>query len=138
MSMASQMTSAITRVPKQERGRLRVAALLQAAEAVIGEQGYEAATMTAIADRAGAAIGSLYQFFPTKEAIAETLRSKLNDDLCSALLELEAEAPGQTPAGLARSLFAVVLGFLQKHPALMAIAEARGSSPGVAGVRPRL
>src|SRR5262249_34592997 len=103
MSMSSQTASPISRLPKQERGSLRVSALLQAAEAAIGEQGYEAATMTAIADRAGAAIGSLYQFFPTKEALAETLRSKLNDDLCNALLEVEGEAPELAPAELARS-----------------------------------
>ena len=55
----------------RRRGRERVAALLAAAATVFAERGYEAATMTEVAARAGASIGSLYQFFPTKELLAE-------------------------------------------------------------------
>ena len=47
--------------------------MLEAAGAEFAERGYEATTMTAIAARAGASIGSLYQFFPTKEQVAVTL-----------------------------------------------------------------
>ncbi len=136
--MASRTSSAIWRLPKQERGRLRVVSLLAAAEAVIGEKGYDAATMTAVAERAGAAIGSLYQFFPTKEAVADRLRGRLNDDLCATLAALADAAPGWPPSELARRLFGAVIGFLQKHPALLAIAEARGKAGGAASVRPRL
>jgi AcrR family transcriptional regulator len=47
--------------------------VLEAAAAVIAEQGYDAATMAGIAARAGAPIGSLYRFFPNKETLAEAL-----------------------------------------------------------------
>src|SRR5579871_1933040 len=122
MSVASQKARPASRIPRQERGRARVNELLNAAEAIIGDGGYEAATMTAIADRAGAAIGSLYQFFPTKEALADTLRGRLNDGLCSELTALAAAA-GRTPRAVAAALFEVVLGFMHRHPALMAIAD---------------
>lgn len=59
--------------PKRERGKLRVAALLNAGGELFAEKGYDATTMTEIAQRAGASIGSLYQFFPSKEALAEAL-----------------------------------------------------------------
>jgi AcrR family transcriptional regulator len=59
--------------PKRERGKQRVAALIDAGAELFAEKGYEATTMTEIASRAGAAIGSLYQFFPSKEALAEAL-----------------------------------------------------------------
>ena len=59
--------------PKRERGKQRVAALIDAGAELFAEKGYEATTMTEIATRAGAAIGSLYQFFPSKEALAEAL-----------------------------------------------------------------
>jgi AcrR family transcriptional regulator len=62
------------RVPQQDRGERRVAEVLEAAARVIGERGYDAATMTEIAERAGASIGALYQYFPNKEAIARALR----------------------------------------------------------------
>ncbi|MDQ2711302.1 MAG: TetR/AcrR family transcriptional regulator, partial [Acidobacteriota bacterium] len=62
--MASRSLITPRRVPRQERGERRVAALLEAAAAEIAEMGCEGATMSGIAERAGACIGSLYQFFP--------------------------------------------------------------------------
>jgi AcrR family transcriptional regulator len=63
----------LAKEPKRERGKQRVAALIDAGAELFAEKGYEATTMTEIASRAGAAIGSLYQFFPSKEALAEAL-----------------------------------------------------------------
>jgi AcrR family transcriptional regulator len=40
------------------------------------EVGYEAATMTEIANRAGASIGTVYQYFPNKEALVQALRNQ--------------------------------------------------------------
>ena len=78
--MSSQKSTAIAakpaveaRAPKRERGKQRVAALMDSGAAVIAERGYGAATMTEIAARAGASIGSLYQFFPSKEVLADAL-----------------------------------------------------------------
>lgn len=64
------------RVPSQERGRRRVALILDAAEEVFAEVGYEAATNTEIAGRARTSIGSLYQFFPNKEAILDAVADR--------------------------------------------------------------
>jgi AcrR family transcriptional regulator len=55
--------------PKQERGRQRVDAILNAASELFAEVGYEAATIIEIAARAHTSIGSMYQFFANKEAI---------------------------------------------------------------------
>jgi AcrR family transcriptional regulator len=59
--------------PQRRPGKLRVAALMQAGAQVIAERGYEAATMAEIAARAGAPIGSLYRFFPSKDVLADAL-----------------------------------------------------------------
>src|ERR1700691_1280644 len=64
----------LRRLPRQSRGRRRVDGVLEAAAGEISEVGYEAATMSSIATRAGASIGSLYQFFPNKVAIVQALR----------------------------------------------------------------
>src|SRR5579883_3504105 len=61
------------RIPQRANGERRVAAILDAADEVFAEVGYEAATMTEIASRAHTAIGSVYQFFPNKEAVAQAL-----------------------------------------------------------------
>jgi AcrR family transcriptional regulator len=59
----------LRRQPKQQRGKDRVAKILDAAAAVFDQVGYEAATTHMIATQAGTAIGSLYLFFPNKAAI---------------------------------------------------------------------
>ncbi|HEV8365719.1 MAG TPA: TetR/AcrR family transcriptional regulator [Gemmatimonadaceae bacterium] len=61
------------RQPLQDRGLKRVESILDAAETVIAEVGVEAASTNAIAERAGSSVGSLYHFFPSKEAIVEAL-----------------------------------------------------------------
>lgn len=54
---------------RQKRGLLRVEEILHAAGALFAEVGYDKATTNMIAARAGISPGSLYQFFPNKEAI---------------------------------------------------------------------
>jgi AcrR family transcriptional regulator len=61
------------RPPKQERGKQRVALILEAAAQVFAEYGYEATTTILIAERANTSVGSLYQFFPNKDAIVRVL-----------------------------------------------------------------
>ncbi len=55
--------------PVQERSRMTVEAILDAAEQVFAERGFTGGTTNHIADRAGVSIGSLYQYFPNKDAI---------------------------------------------------------------------
>lgn len=57
------------RVPTQERSRKRVEAILDAAAEVFVDPGYDSATIDAIAERAGTSVGSIYQFFPNKQAL---------------------------------------------------------------------
>jgi AcrR family transcriptional regulator len=59
--------------PNQDRSRETVAAILQAAAELIGDEGIARTTTNRIADRAGVSIGSLYQYFPNKKAILATL-----------------------------------------------------------------
>ena len=89
------------REPKRERGKQRVAALLDAGAAVFAEKGYDGATMTEIAERAGAAIGSLYQFFPSKEALAEAFFDRFAERAAAAFARVEELAPGCSARELA-------------------------------------
>jgi AcrR family transcriptional regulator len=73
MRMSSHSSSPVRRAPQQDRSTRRVEAFLEAAETMFAEQGFEAATMTAIAEKAGSSIGALYSYFPDKKAIALAL-----------------------------------------------------------------
>jgi AcrR family transcriptional regulator len=111
-------------VPRQERGERTVAAVLEAAAAVIAEVGYEAATMTAIADRAGASIGAVYQYFPNKVAIVEALRAQYGDAMHSMWRPLIAEAGGLPIPELVDRIFGVFIDFIDSQPAYFPLLNA--------------
>jgi len=71
----------LRRIPRQERGEQRITRILDAAAQIFDEMGYEAATTTMIAARADTAIGSVYQFFPNKEAIVQGLLDRYRSQL---------------------------------------------------------
>lgn len=59
--------------------------ILDAAEHVFAEAGYEKATMAAIAERAGLSAGNAYRYFAGKDALFEAL---ISDDFASEFLRL--------------------------------------------------
>jgi AcrR family transcriptional regulator len=69
----------LRRCPQQARGRQRIHAILDAAEQLFAEIGYEATSTNAIAARAHTSIGSLYQFFSSKEAILQSAIIRYRD-----------------------------------------------------------
>ena len=125
--MSSVTQTAGARTPKRARGRERVAKLLQAATTVFAEKGYEAATMTEIAARAGAPIGSLYQFFPVKEALADTLLQNYAALLTADLKALEARARVIDTQALVAGLFRLLRAYPRERAAVLPLAEARMS-----------
>jgi AcrR family transcriptional regulator len=86
------------KIPAQARSRATVDAIIQAATYILTEAGWEGLTTNAIAERAGVNIGSLYQFFPNKEAV---------------IAELQRRHTVATHAELHRTL-----GFLPEQPSL--------------------
>lgn len=81
------------REPRQARSRRQVNNMLDAAAHVFAEVGYDSATTNAIAERAGASIGSLYQFFPNKAAIFHALTMRYHAqmrDLVKEVVTVEA------------------------------------------------
>jgi AcrR family transcriptional regulator len=127
MSSEAEITAA--RVPKQQRGKQRVAELLRAATTVFAEKGYEAATMTEIAACADAPIGSLYQFFPDKEALADTLVQNYAALLATDLKALEARASRVNTRKLVGGLFGLLRAHPRERDAALPIIEARMDAP---------
>lgn len=69
------------KVPTQSRAALTVEAILEGAAQVLEECGLERYTTNAIAARAGVSIGSLYQYFPTRDAVTVALIERERVDL---------------------------------------------------------
>ncbi len=59
--------------PVQARSQRTVDAILKAAAQVFTRRGYAGATTNHIAERAGVSIGSLYEYFPSKDALLVAL-----------------------------------------------------------------
>ena len=107
-----------TLAPQREVGRQRVAELLEAAAEVIQERGFEATTMAEIAQRADARIGSLYRFFPSKDAVADALMDRYATVLAGAYDAVRDQAGSATPEQLADILIELLV---QLHPQARAV-----------------
>jgi AcrR family transcriptional regulator len=91
--------------------------LLEATVRVIETRGYEAATLSDIAERAGTARGLVSYYFPTKRQLLQSATHRLMRLELAAALEHE-PTPPQGPEALARAIDCV-LGLPVRHPVLM-------------------
>lgn len=133
--MPSTSSSDQRRVPQQQRSAQRLRELLEAAGEVIAEVGYEASTMTAIAERAGASIGCVYQYFPNKEALVRSLRALYGEELEQRWAPVDAAADGEQ---LAHGLIDVMMHYTQERPAYVPLLSAPDRFRRAAEARQRL
>jgi AcrR family transcriptional regulator len=77
----------------QARARVTVDAILRASAHILRTHGWDACNTNAVAKRAGVSIGSLYQYFPSKEALIIALAEAHAAQGHAVLLEALAEAP---------------------------------------------
>ncbi|MGD1855531.1 MAG: TetR/AcrR family transcriptional regulator [Leptolyngbyaceae cyanobacterium] len=87
------------RQPKQARSQERVKQILDVAEQLFLEMGYESTTTRAIAARASVSVGSLYQFFPDKEAILKALAIRYMQTQYQRFLDLHSPEAVTLPLG---------------------------------------
>lgn len=94
------------KIPAQKRSEATVAAILEAAARILEKQGLDAYSTNAVAARAGVSIGSLYQYFPNKDAITRALIGKGAAEL---LADIKAVRIGKDPGeGLGQIIDAAV------------------------------
>ena len=80
------------KIPRQERSRATVEAILDAAAHVLVKDGFDGASTNRIADAAGVSIGSLYQYFPSKEALIAGISERNRADAVASFAQVE-QAP---------------------------------------------
>lgn len=81
---ASKPATARRKSPRQGRAKVTVDAILEATERVLADKGLEATTTTEVADIAGVSVGTLYQYFPNKQAlVAAVIEARLDGDLAA-------------------------------------------------------
>ncbi|MFT4068058.1 TetR/AcrR family transcriptional regulator [Paraburkholderia sp.] len=101
--------------PQQARSRATIDAILDAAAHILGERGWTGLTTNAVAEAAGASIGSLYQYFPDKLALIDAVRRRHFDDVLEVL---HAAANVETPRAVRiATLVDGMIAVHSRHPA---------------------
>ena len=84
------------KLPKQARSADTVAAIIEAAARILEERGHAGFSTNGVAERAGVSIGSLYQYFPSKDALIGALINRettfLLQDAAAALEQSSCKA----------------------------------------------
>ena len=107
-----------------------MAGLLEAAAAIFAEVGYEAATMRDIAGRAGASIGSLYQFFPNKEVVSRAIKTQYCQELKELWANLVAVSARKPTIRVIDEFLNVTIKAIERHPAIIRLMDApRSANP---------
>ncbi len=82
------VSQSMRKKPQQQRAKLIVDHILQAAQICIVEQGLMQITTPKIAEKAGVSVGSLYQYFENKEEIIQELLRRKSENLGLALKQM--------------------------------------------------
>ena len=119
------------RAPVQERSRQTVTRILDAAAAIADEQGVDAATTRAIADRAGVSYPSLYRFFADREAILDELLERHCAELDARCVEAEQTWQIESAADLLNNELDLHVHYYRLYPSSARLWMGGRSSPTV-------
>ncbi|MBR0849681.1 TetR family transcriptional regulator [Bradyrhizobium diazoefficiens] len=93
----------------QARSRATVDALIEATARILVRDGFEKASTNRIAEIAGVSVGSLYQYFPSKEALVAAVIDRHNREIMQVVRTTLAEVAGMPLDKAVRRLVAVAI-----------------------------
>lgn len=98
LTMTPPHRSQARKSPRQQRSRDTVARILASAAHLFDTNGYNATTTNHVAELAGVSIGSLYQYFPNKDALVVALADQHLSEAASVMAERLGELRSRQPA----------------------------------------
>ena len=113
--------SAPDKQPRTARGQRTRRKLLDAAAAEFAENGFHAGSISAITRRAGAALGSFYTYFDSKDAIFRALVTDMSEAVRVAARG--AVEPSMPPLEVERAALAAFLSFASEHKEIYRIID---------------
>ncbi|MGY4712219.1 TetR/AcrR family transcriptional regulator [Mycolicibacterium sp. CBM1] len=128
---ASIPASVPRRAPVQARSRQTVARILDAATALADEQGIDAVTTRAIADRAGVAYPSLYRFFADRDAVLDELMERHCAEVDARCVAAEQTWQITSIADLLNNELDLHVDYYRRHPSAAALWMGGRTSPTV-------
>jgi AcrR family transcriptional regulator len=125
------------RKPTQARARLTIETIFEATARIIERHGAGAVNTNAIAERAGVSVGTLYEYFPNKEAVLIAMaRRQLGEDE-GEIAKVLAEALERPGAPLARLVIRTLVKLLQTGPEVRRAIMTAHISSGLGGEHAR-
>jgi AcrR family transcriptional regulator len=117
--------------PKQDRSRETVETIIEATTRIIESDGLAGLSTNRVAEVAGVSVGSLYQYFPNKEALVEEVRVRFGARFQRVMLELLGRLPG---LGLREAIHAWVKTLVDLHAESPGVHNAVGTGSPVEGL----
>ncbi|HET8734452.1 MAG TPA: TetR/AcrR family transcriptional regulator [Anaeromyxobacteraceae bacterium] len=115
----ARIRTAPRKAPTQQRSRATVDAIVDATARVLVRDGYDALSTNKVASEAGVSVGSLYQYFPGKEALVAAVMERHSSRMQENIAERMRNAPpAATPEEVATELIRAMLAALQAEPRL--------------------
>ena len=118
--MASSALDRPRKTPKQARSRVTVESILEATAHILIDEGYDRASTNRIAKRAGVSVGSLYQYFPSKDAILVQIAERYMSEVM-AILGKNLVLMGEEPEQAVREIIAALLQAKRVKPRLQRV-----------------
>jgi AcrR family transcriptional regulator len=112
------------KVPAQARSQETVTVILEASARILESDGLRGFNTNAIAERAGVSVGSLYQYFPNKDAIVLALIGSFEEALHDAVLRAAQDGRGQELKARLRLLVRALVTMHYRRPRLNRVLEA--------------
>ncbi len=107
--MSSQPIVRMRKNPRQARATATIEAIIEAAAQILRKEGEEALTTAKIAERAGVSIGSIYQYFPNKDAILLALIRKEREAIAAEVARRIAEIEPKNGEAMVRGVIATLV-----------------------------
>ncbi len=119
--MAAKKKTQPRKVPRQARSQNTVDVIVEAATRILTTEGFEGANVNRIAELAGVSVGSLYQYFPSKEAVVGAVAKRLGEQTASLVSTRMAALEGLPLRGAIAGIVACVLDAYRLNPPLRRI-----------------
>lgn len=116
--MARRVRTSPRKRPRQERSKATVDAILEATAQVLVKDGYDKTSTNRVAERAGVSVGSVYQYFPNKEALVGELVDRYSREIMERLIGELASLADQPPRVVAPRLVTTMVRIKQQDPKL--------------------
>jgi AcrR family transcriptional regulator len=97
------------KVASQKRSRAMVDALVEATARILVKEGFDKASTNRVAEVAGVSVGSLYQYFPSKEALVAAVIERHQQEILQTVRGELAEVLSQPVERAVRKLVAVAI-----------------------------